>query len=342
MNSRWSWIFIPLVLLHQGTLVVHAINGDDTNTQSHRSRALESDTNTASTPKGHSNSVGAIVGGILGALCFILLVVFLYLHYRQRQAIAQLEDGIDSPTPNSRRWFSRFGRFRRDDSLPEFSDKDVTLVDEKLSSLPRYMRANSAFEREIPPTPSPTGFIDRPLPPAPAVPRSAHLAPGKADIMLSVPSSAPLTRSGRTDRSNRRRVQVSAQPGRQMVSSPLANNAGRKRDLLPNLFRFGGKAPPPVQERQRIHLPPGLAEATPDELARRMQEKQRAMAVLEAKSRVHIHHAHSGSISSVSSTSTACAVDVKIQKDLAELRQEVKVLHELLPEGPPPIYNKAF
>lgn len=281
----------------------------------------------------HTNMVLIIVGALMAAICISLIAFVCYITSRRRQL--SVEDGIESPASSSRRWFSRFGRYRRDGkSKPSTSEKDVAYLDEKASSVPRYLRVNSALEHDMSKAPSPTVSIIRALP---VVPQSAHVHDKKkpTKMLASAPTSAPLSHADSIrsiDRTERRKVQVSP---RSVTSSPLGQG-GRKRDLLPNLFRFGAKAPPPAPAGARH--PSYWQNLTPDELSRRMQEKKRAVAVLEARSRVHAHHAHSANTSSISS----CEIDEKLQSEIAELRHEVKVLNNLLPQGPLPSYNSAF
>ncbi|KAJ7591340.1 hypothetical protein C8J56DRAFT_1047541 [Mycena floridula] len=315
MNSRiWSWIFI----LVNASLAVHA--ADQYSGREILPRA----------PKGSKANVPAIVGGIIVTFSVLLTLLLCFLLHGRRKT-SQLEDGVEPSVESSRRWASKFRRFTIKND--RYVEKDRIAHDEKI---PRYMRASVAFERESP-SPSPTIAVEPLVPPkTPAMPRTAHLPPDR--VTLAIPTSAPLTRSGRFDHGSRSNGQMSAHPSgaRQMASSPLAGTASRKRDLLPNFFR---KASSPRQERQRIRLSPGVDNSTPDELARRMQEKKRAIGLLEAKSRIHQHHAHSPT---TSLSSTTCEIDEKIQQDLAELQYEVQTLHKLLPQDIPRVYNKAF
>lgn len=224
-------------------------------------------------------------------------------------------------------------------------------MNEKAAAIPAYMKANSAFQKEMQLSPT---FADRPLPPAPSMPRSARVVAGKGEssIMFSVPSSAPLSRAPSVadslrslDRASRRKVQVSPLPvqrSRQYAASPLGNGQGsRKRDLLPSLFRFGPKVPPPAQIQGRKHprLPPGLAETTPDQLARKMQgktkDRKKAAAAREERRRHKHSHSESASASSAGSLSTissASSVDIDIDlksandMDITDFHQGGKVI----------------
>jgi hypothetical protein len=315
MNAPWRITII--VLLFLGT-----VNAIDTTTVFKRELGMN-----------HTNFVLTILGALMGVICIVLFFFVCYIQTRRRNALGYLEDGIETPASSGREWFSRLGRYRRDgkSKFPDEKD-DASFISEKVSAIPRYLRVNSALERAFPKAPSPTALADAPLPPVPAFPQSAHLHDKKKPARMfsspDAPTSAPLTRpeSLRSiDRAGRRKVQVSP---RSVVPSPLGP---RKRDLLPNLFRFGGK-PSPVGARQ----PAQWQSLSPDDLAQRMQEKRRAVAVLEAKSRVHAHHAHSSP-----SSSPSCEVDEQLQTEIAGLRQEVKVLNKLLPQGPPPSYSSS-
>jgi hypothetical protein len=265
-------------------------------------------------------NIAAIVGPVIAVIVVLLAAFVCFVTNRRRRH--SLEDGVESPLSSSRHWFSRFGRYRRDEHKPEpsLNEKDVSSVSEKVSSVPRYLRISAAFERDASNVPSPTGSIIRALPVAP---RSAHVHDKQSSTRMFASSPLSRTDSIRSiDRTERRMVQVSP---RLAAPSPLGQGE-RKRDLLPNLFRLGSKASPADGRH-----PSYWQHLSPNELARRMQEKRRAVAALEAKNRV----AHSPT-SSVSS----CEVDEKIQSDIVELRHEV--LNKLVPQAPPRSYNTAF
>jgi hypothetical protein len=153
------------------------------------------------------------------------------------------------------------------------------------------------------------GWSDQPIPGSPAVPRSARLVAGDSMVTLSLPPSAsPTTKDvfNQLDRADRRKVQVAAQPIQPLpnIASPRSGHPGYQRE----------------------------------EIVQQLIEKQHAVAELEEKSRRHQHQVH-GSIDSLSTTST-CVVDERIEQDITELRSEVKVLEQMLPERsqPPPKY----
>lgn len=237
--------------------------------------------------------IGPIIAGILIALFVVVVGCVMLFFYIRGPPPADLEGGIDEKAPVSgRKWFSsKTGRFRNDKpSRPR-----------KLSAVPRYLRV---FRRSA-------GWSDQPVPGTPAAPRSARLVAGDSMVTLSLPPSvSPTTKDvfNNLDRSDRRKVQVAAQPIQPLpqINSPL---------------RYGFT--PPLSR---------------DEIVQQLMEKQGAVAELEEKSRRHQHQAH-GSIDSTSTSST-CVVDEQIEQDITELRQEVKALEKMLPERaqPPPNY----
>lgn len=250
--------------------------------------------------------IGPIIGGAVVALFVVVaFCVFLYFYFRGPPP-ADLEDGVsvnEKPPVSGRKWFSsKTGRFKVDD--PNQPVK-------KLSAVPRYLRV---FRRSA-------GWSDQPVPGSPAVPRSARIVAGDSMVTLSLPASAsPTTQDvfNQMERSDRRKVQVAAQP-----IAPLPSlSSPRRKSIFPSFMRYGAAKPPMKRE----------------EIVQQLVHKQQAVAHLEEKSRKHQHQVH-GSIDSFSTTST-CVVDQQLEVDITELRTEVKVLEKMLPERsqPPPNY----
>jgi len=311
MNTHRSWIFILLVLLHNGSFAFDAVERRELGTDDGYNvgnRTSPSVDIVKDPVKPHN--VAPIVGGVVGAVFLLLLLLLCYLKCRPRKAFTQLEDGIEKPQLSGRQWF---GQKPRKDivAVPPFPPKTAT----KSTQIPHFLK--TLGRRSTNP------MVDRPMPPQPAIPRSARLIPADphSSIMFSLPSPsftdvtdlkrAPsLTESLRSlDRSDRRKVQIASQPVVLGHYPTLGSNP--RKNVLAKLFRFGAKPLP----------------TTPGEIAKQMQEKQEAVAELEAKSRMPAYNANSGS--STSATLTSTVPNVQMEQDIAELRQEVKLLEHL-------------
>lgn len=246
--------------------------------------------------------VGPIIAGAIGAVFVMVLIVVMIYFYIRGPPPPELEDGVvEKPQLSGRKWFSsKTGRFRDDGDQPV----------KKLSAVPRYLRVfrKSAGWKNTEPTPK-----------SPTVPRSARLVAGDSMYTLSLPPSASPTTDdpfNQMDRSDRRKVQLAAQPvaplpalkSPRALQSPRGLQSPRKPSALSNVLHPGDQKP-----------------LTREQIMKQLAEKQETVAQLEE----HRQRGHqpNTSISSLSTTST-CVVE----QDITELRKEVAALEKMLPE----------
>lgn len=258
--------------------------------------------------------VAPIVCSIIGGLAFVGLAIIIYNRIRHRSAIRQLEDGLsphEKPMSKSgRKWLSRVGRFNRL-SRGKRRPSDIE-VKTPASAVPRYLRTGGR-----------SPVVDRPLPPAPAYPRSARViggGNGNNSLMFTIPSDHTANRVSLTpsiadsirsfDKMDRRKVQIGPQPV--IIGHPFSALPPSARAILPPGYTGSEKPPASADITWKIH------------------ETQRAVADLEAKRIWHVQHAHP---KSARHNPSSCAVDDQIERDIAELTHEVRVLETMLPSA---------
>jgi len=328
MNSRWSWLFTLLVLFGANILPTMSQSADDSVPKVYydpdgtvRTYSVDG---SEMIPKKKAPMVGPIIGAALGGLVFILLLIIIYNRIRHRNAVRQLEEGLAPSdkrvSKSGRKWLSKVGRFHRlSRGKRRPSDIEVrTPITPSMpvSAIPRYLRTAGK---------TPLG----PLPPTLAYPRSARvMGNGNNSLMFTVPSDHSPTRVSLVpsitdsirsmEKTERRKAQVTPQPV--LIGNPFPSMPSAKRAILPPGYTGAEK-------------PPASAD-----IAWKLHETQRAVADLEAKSRWHMQHAHPNA----PPHSASCAVDVQLERDIAELTHDVRVLESMLPPGDgvaPPRYH---
>lgn len=233
MSFHRSWIFSIGLLFCHLPIVLSTV--DDHATRPSSLKAVQ--------PRAvhvqRSQMLVPIIVGSVGGVALIALGIFAYFRVKHLKRKADLEDGIPAtPQMSGRAWFSRANRSGKDyksatnEKTPLSAKTPGDIADEPLSAVPRYLKA------QVPLSPK-----DRPLPPSPAYPRSPRARPkGKENnLTLTVPSTSPTGRSPTglsRSPSFRKKTQVAPEPV-VLSKSPYGElpNSGRKRTLLPNVFK---------------------------------------------------------------------------------------------------------